>query len=183
MSIQIVTVVDDRCASSGERVAREWATGPINLMRAVRALPEVRERARLSYGNIGHVGSWIAVDGVRLRAEDDGSLADGPKTMADARRLLVEIASGQLESRYRANDESAADLAAAERDAMDLAREVDGLNDDRALSAASALRLLADTADTARGNLAAFLCRRSLDPDDIRERIAAVEKAIAQRNG
>lgn len=74
MTITIKTRLHDgiyKSSGGGEtRTHYEWTTGPRNLLKAIDTLHEHRASMERGYGNIGHQGSWIEVDGVPVRLED-----------------------------------------------------------------------------------------------------------------
>ena len=47
-----------------------WTTGPRNLMAAIETLREHSADMTQGYGNVGHSGSWIEVDGIVMRHDD-----------------------------------------------------------------------------------------------------------------
>jgi len=99
--IKIITLISSCCQNSGHHEEAAWATGPINLLRALRDCPEYWDVMRRGYGNHGHIDTWIEVDGVQLETPDIGR---EHYTLADARDILREVASGALERRYAAAD-------------------------------------------------------------------------------
>lgn len=79
-----------RSSGGGEVTTRyTWATGPLNLMRALKTLPDHRHRMVQGYGNVGHSASWIEVEGVAI---DERMLVE--ITLADARTLIRDVRSG-----------------------------------------------------------------------------------------
>lgn len=68
-----------------------WATGPLNLMRALKTLPEHRHRMIQGYGNVGHIESWVEIEGVAI---DDTTTDYADLTLADARTLIQDVRSG-----------------------------------------------------------------------------------------
>ncbi len=48
----------------------DWATGPRNLIKAIAVLADHSADMTQGYGNIGHVASWVEVDGVPLDGDD-----------------------------------------------------------------------------------------------------------------
>lgn len=111
--ITIRTALSDgiyRRQGGGEtRTHYEWRTGPINLLRAIRQLNEHRRDMDAGYGNIGHAGSWIEIDGERL----DRWHVEMTETLDDARRLIDHATSGTY-ARDVANSKAAMDRAISE---------------------------------------------------------------------
>lgn len=70
MTITIKTRLDAgiyKSQGGGEcRTHHTFATGPRNLLRAIRTLREHRREMEIGYGNIGCGGSWLEIDGVRI---------------------------------------------------------------------------------------------------------------------
>lgn len=64
--------------------------GPLNLLRAVKTLNEHYQSMERAYGSIGHQGSWIEIDDIKINRDEL------PSTLAEARQLIADIASGQL---------------------------------------------------------------------------------------
>ena len=83
MTIRILTKIDAGIyASQGggkTHVSAEANTGPRNLLRLAGALRDIAKSATLSYGNIGHNGTWMEIDGVRIEMWDADDLAEGDK--------------------------------------------------------------------------------------------------------
>lgn len=99
------------CKSSGGgkiHVYFTWFTGPRNLMKALGILPKHCIDMDNSYGNVGHCGSWIEVDGIRICSEDllNYELETSPSFYRDfstlsaisrtewCKRLIAEIKTG-----------------------------------------------------------------------------------------
>lgn len=99
------------CGGGETTTHYEWATtGPRNLLAAIARLYEHSASMTRNYGNIGHAGSWIEIDGVKIHEfdlvdvlQDDKEIAkecgvDRYKTRTQkARELIDEIRAG----RYR----------------------------------------------------------------------------------
>jgi len=118
MTITINTLLSEGIARSfggGEtRVHYEYATGPRNLLKAIKKLREHAKEMTEGSGNIGHIGSWIEIDGVPI---NDGSLLDiefdkkrGSITykshMQRARELIEWVKEGGYKSSFYEYDDN-----------------------------------------------------------------------------
>ena len=70
MSITIKTKLDDALSDRGTYTIFEVGTGPRNLMKAIKRLPDHANEMTIAYGNHGHNGSWIEVNGIVFDDED-----------------------------------------------------------------------------------------------------------------
>jgi len=79
MSIKIKTALDSGIYKSdggGEiRTHYTWNTGPRNLLCAIKTLTKHSDSMTRSYGNVGHSGSWIEIDGIRIRSDEIEEMA------------------------------------------------------------------------------------------------------------
>jgi len=78
MTITIKTKLDSGiyASSGGGKITThyKWATGPRNLVKAVKALDRHTKEMTQGFGNIGHCGSWIEIDGRRIDNYDLDSI-------------------------------------------------------------------------------------------------------------
>jgi hypothetical protein len=93
----------------------EWTTGPRNLLKAIETLAKHSASMERGYGNVGHMGSWIEIDGTRIGAFDIQYVARDEREMytkedlrfspglavsrtQKARELIDLVASGKYEA-------------------------------------------------------------------------------------
>lgn len=108
MSIQIITALHEGIdGGGGFNVQREWTTGPRNLLKAVELLPSHRRYMTECYGNVGHLASWIEIDGVLIENDEIADLAENhfepgyrrrPTRTEEARRLIDRVRSTRVSS-------------------------------------------------------------------------------------
>lgn len=60
-------------------VKYEWKKGPRNLIKAVECLGRHSARMTECYGNVGHVRSWIEIDGIEIDKYDMSALMEDDK--------------------------------------------------------------------------------------------------------
>ena len=111
--ITICTALDKGIyASSGGGRTRTHYTfnaGPRNLLKAFALLSEHRHDMTQGYGNIGHSGSWLEIDGIRI---DDRIVLSELSFAAEhydyvKRETPTEIARNVLADPYRYSTEAA----------------------------------------------------------------------------
>lgn len=109
MRITIKTRLDEgiyeSCGGGQVLTHYKWNIGPRNLIKAFKALREHSRLMTQSYGNIGHSGSWIEVNGTRVSGLDesefqicdDGNCTYKPVTKTEwAKRYIQKVLDGTL---------------------------------------------------------------------------------------
>lgn len=126
MSIQIKTSLHEsiyRSHGGGEtRIHYDFATGPRNLLKAIRILHEHSKAMTEGFGNIGHQGSRIEIDGTAIRWYDMQDVIEsgcegysdsgGASRTEKAKELIAAVRDGSLVDGYKALD-AATDPCAA----------------------------------------------------------------------
>jgi len=118
MTITIKTKLDSGIYKSsgggGIRTHHKFVSGPRNLLKAIETLSEHRKVMIAWYGNIGHVNSWLEIDGQAIHRYDleyvmdndfEGYADFAPKGVIKsrtqkARELLSEVKAGYNSNKY-----------------------------------------------------------------------------------
>ncbi|WP_313315114.1 hypothetical protein [Stutzerimonas nitrititolerans] len=136
MAIIVKTKIHEGCTGAGVHDQYELKTNPRNLMVAIDEIDSLRERKTSSFGDIGHCGTWIEVDGVSLSVWDEKELSKayveedlnyyrregGVKPLnrtQRAEKMISSIASGELLADRKASAEWVEKELQTEMDAWD----------------------------------------------------------------
>ena len=89
--ILIKTKIHESCNGHGVHTYFRFATGPRNLLKACRIKYRHSKEMTKGYGNIGHCGTWIEIDGIEILHKDL------PVSQSEAKSLIEKIKSGKYE--------------------------------------------------------------------------------------
>lgn len=137
MTITIKSRIHESCTGRGVHTQATYNTNPRNLMRAIDAVGEIRGDMTRGWGNIGHCGTWIEIDGVALNWMDENELSresneeaareyrrnpysSKPETRTEIARSMIDKAqSGELVAERKALEASLDEDARLEQAAYD----------------------------------------------------------------
>ena len=80
MTITIKTAISRSIQGGGGVTTRlESPTGPRNLLRLAAEVFSIAKSTTAAYGNLGHCGTWLEINGVRIDAWDVSDLSEADK--------------------------------------------------------------------------------------------------------
>lgn len=114
--IEIKTKVREELALNGKQVSIVYRlfTGPGNLLRAAKELPVYIKDAEAANGNVGHIATWLEIDGQAIRDVDVLELEEPDRDaygklsvsrLQKATHLIQRVTSGAY-AKYLRQDEA-----------------------------------------------------------------------------